>query len=382
LTGPTEPTGSPGEDRGGSPPDPRSGRDGREHGSPWLQDDAGWRLPAESLAFADDQPSSPADSGNSGDSLFTVVLAFVVNAVIAVAKTAAAVITGSASMVAESAHSWADTGNEIFLILAERRGSRPRDDVHPRGYGRDTYIWSMVAAFGLFTAGAVVSIWHGISELTDDRPETDYLINYIVLAIAFVLEGISFRQAFSQSRSKARVYGVDPLEYVSATSNTTLRAVFFEDASALIGLVLAALGVGLHQLTGSAVYDALGSIAVGLLLAFAAIFLINRNRRYLLGESLPPELLAGVLEALLQVPALDRVTYLHLEYVGPARFFVVAAVDLTGDDAEHTVAVRLRRLEAELEKRDIIEDAVLTLSAPDEPSLTPDGLRQAGSVAR
>jgi cation diffusion facilitator family transporter len=283
-------------------------------------------------------------------------------------------------MVAESAHSWADTGNEIFLIMAERRGSRPRDAVHPRGYGRDTYIWSMFAAFGLFTAGAVLSVWHGITELSDDRPETDYLINYIVLAIAFVLEGISFRQALRQSRSKAHRYGVDPLEYVSATSNTTLRAVFFEDAAALVGLVLATLGVGLHQLTGSAVYDALGSIAIGLLLGFAAIFLINRNRRYLLGESLPPELVASVLEGLLQVPAIDRVTYLHLEYVGPTRFFVVAAIDLTGDDAEHMVAVRLRRLEAELERRPIIEDAVLTLAAPDEPSLTPEGLRAQGST--
>ncbi len=200
MTGPDEPTGTPGDERGGSPSrrsHPR--REGRDRGSPWLQDDPGWRLPAESLAFADDAVDAPDSSAadKSGDSLFTVILAFVVNGLIAVAKTAAAVITGSASMVAESAHSWADTGNEIFLILAERRGSRPRDDVHPRGYGRDTYIWSMFAAFGLFTAGAVVSIWHGITELGDDRPETDYLINYIVLAIAFVLEGISFRQAFT-----------------------------------------------------------------------------------------------------------------------------------------------------------------------------------------
>jgi len=132
------------------------GRRGRS--SRYLQDDPDWRLPAEHLAFADESSTTPEEPDGTGDSMFTVVLAFAANALIAVAKTVAAVITGSASMVAESAHSWADTGNEIFLILAERRGSRPRDAVHPRGYGRDTYIWSMFAAFGLFTACAVLSV--------------------------------------------------------------------------------------------------------------------------------------------------------------------------------------------------------------------------------
>ncbi len=327
---------------------------------------------------AQDRTGGDATSGASskgGDSLLTVIIALAANALIAVAKTIAAMITGSASMVAESAHSWADTGNEIFLIMAERRGARPRDGSHPRGYGRDTYIWSMFAAFGLFTAGAVVSVLHGISALSDHNPETDYLINYIVLAIAFVLEGISFLQALRQSRSAAAARGLPPLEFVSRTSNTTLRAVFLEDSSALIGLVLAGAGVALHEITGNAVFDAIGSIAVGVLLGVVAVFLINRNRQYLLGESLPPALVAGVLETLLASPSIDRVSYLHLEFVGPSRFFVVAAVDLTGNDPEATLAVRLRRLEAEIEEYDMIEDAVLTLAAPDEPSLTPEGLR-------
>src|SRR5689334_11592112 len=186
-------------------------------------------------------------------SLLTVIVAFTANLLIALAKSAAAAITGSASMLAEAAHSWADAGNEIFLFFAERRSERARDEAHPLGYGREAYVWSMFAAFGLFTAGAVVSISHGISELLHPEPATDFVVAYVVLAIAFVLEGISFTQATRQARRRAHTLGRDTLEHIWNTSNPTLRAVFAEDAAALIGLLIAAAGVGLHQITGSAV---------------------------------------------------------------------------------------------------------------------------------
>src|SRR6478735_808880 len=218
-----------------------------------------------------------------GDSLVTVVVALVANGLLAVAKSVAAGLTGSAAMVAEAAHSWADTGNEIFLLIAERKGSRPRDEAHPRGYGRATYAWSMIAAFGLFTAGAVVSIWHGVSELTSPSEETDFLVNYVVLGIAFVLEGVSFVQASRQVHGASKRFGMHPLRYVTQTSSPTLRAVFFEDFAALLGIVIAAAGIGLHQLTGNAIFDALGSIAIGVLLAYVAVFPIRRNMDYLLG---------------------------------------------------------------------------------------------------
>ena len=315
------------------------------------------------------QPTSDGPAG--GESVVTVAVALVANALIAIAKTIAAVLTGSASMVAEAAHSWADTGNEIFLLLAERRGARPRDEQHPRGYGRATYVWSLFAAFGLLSAGAAVSILHGIQQLGVKEAETDYLVNYLVLAVAFVLEGTSFLQALRQTSGSARRWGLHPLSYINQTSNPTLRAVFVEDSSALAGLLLAALGVGLHELTGNAMWDALGSIAVGVLLASVALFLIRRNHDFLLGESLDPEQVDRVLATLLTNPEVHRVTYLHLEYVGPLRFFVVAAVDLTGDDREGALSIRLRRLEAQLETHPSVEDAIFTLSTPDEPSLTP-----------
>jgi cation diffusion facilitator family transporter len=317
-------------------------------------------------------PDAAIPEEPTGDeSLLTVLIALLANGLLAVAKSVAAVVTGSASMVAEAAHSWSDTGNEVFLLVAERRGARPRDAEHPRGYGRSTYIWSLVAAFGLFSAGAVVSLWHGVTQLGADDPETSFTINYVVLGIAFVLEGTSFLQATRQVHGAARRFGMHPLRYVTRTSNPTLRAVFFEDFSALLGILLAGGGIALHQATGDPLFDALGSIAVGVLLAFVAVFLMSRNMDYLLGEGLTPGTRSRVIAALLEHPEIDRLTYLHVEYVGPQRMFVVAAVDLVGDDTEAHLAVRLRRVENDIEENPLIEDAVLTLALPDDEPLTP-----------
>lgn len=302
-------------------------------------------------------------------SLVTVIVALVANGLVASAKSAAAVLTGSAAMVAEAAHSWADTGNEVFLLIAERAGGRESDESHPRGYGRATYVWSLIAAFGLFAAGSVVSVWHGISELSGEAEDPNYLVNYIVLGVAFILEGVSLIQATRQVVGEARTWGMRPLKFVESTSDSTLRAVFMEDSAALIGLLLAAAGIGLHQLTGNAIFDALGSIAVGVLLGFVAIFLIRRNMHYLVGAEISPELEERILSMLRGRSEISRISYLHVEYVGPNRFFVVAAVDLTGDDRETALATRLRGLEAELEQHDMIADVVLTLSVPEEPTL-------------
>src|SRR6185312_7940151 len=123
------------------------------------------------------------------------MVAFTANMCVAVAKTIAAIISGSASMVAESAHSWADTGNQVFLLIANRRSSRPADAIRPLGYGREAYVWSLLAALGLFVVGAAVSVWHGITDLLHEpNSHENYFVAYIVLALAFVFEGASFFQ--------------------------------------------------------------------------------------------------------------------------------------------------------------------------------------------
>ncbi|MBN9177089.1 MAG: cation diffusion facilitator family transporter [Microbacterium sp.] len=317
------------------------------------------------------RPDHAAAAEARPESLLTVLIALGANLLIAVAKTFAAALTGAASMVAEAAHSWADTGNEVFLYIAARRSTKPADPRHPYGYGRDAYVWSLFAAFGLFTIGAGVSIMHGIQELLDPEPADRFVISYIVLGIAFVLEGTSFLQATRQSKREATASHRDLLDHVMSTSDPTLRAVFFEDAAALIGLVIAFAGILAHQITGSATPDAVGSILVGVLLAVVAILLIRQNRRFLVGVAIDPELRAAALQRLLAHPSIAQITYLHIEYVGPGRVFLVVAVDLAGDTPEHEVAVTLNAIEDELAASPRVAWAVLTLSRPGAPALDP-----------
>jgi len=307
----------------------------------------------------------------TGESLVTVMVAFGANLAIAIAKSLAAAFTGSASLVAEAAHSWADTGNEIFLLIAERRAAKPRDHAHPLGFGREAYVWSMFAAFGLFTVGAVVSIAHGIDQLGAEGETGGYAVGYLVLAISFVLESVSFMQAFRQTRGESRRLGMPPLHYISRTSNPTLRAVFVEDASALVGLVIAAAGMALHQITGNAIYDAIGSILVGILLALIAVFLISRNREFLVGQVVRPEVRDLVLGRLLDLPEIDAVTFLHVEYVGADRVFLIASVDLAGNQTEAELAQHHQALEDRLESYPMIERAMLTLPTPGDQPLVP-----------
>ncbi|NNG40986.1 cation diffusion facilitator family transporter [Flexivirga sp. ID2601S] len=304
-----------------------------------------------------------------GESTLTVLIALGANVLVALAKSVAAVITASASLVAEAAHSWADAGNEVFLFIADKRSRRPPDKAHPLGYGRAAYVWSLFAALGLFIAGAAVSIWHGIQELIHPEPASEFLVGYIVLAISFVLEGISFAQSVRQARAEASAYDRELLEHVLATSDPTLRAVFAEDAAALTGLVIAAGALGLHQLTGSPVPDSIGSILVGLVLGVVAFILIKRNVGFLVGEQVSPQVRAAALRALQSEPDVASVSYLRLEFVGPRQVFLVADVDLAGDHAEHEVAAELERLERRITASRGVAGAILSLSAPDQKPL-------------
>ena len=308
------------------------------------------------------------DAGGS-ESLLTVLVALGANVLVAAAKTVAAAVTGSASLVAKAAHSWADSGNEVFLLIADRRAHRPADRAHPFGYGREAYVWSLFAAIGLFVAGAAVSVTHGVTELIRPEPASDFIVGYVVLAVSFVLEGTSFLRSVRQAKPEAESMDRDLIEHVLETSDPTLRAVFAEDSAALIGLLIATAGLAAHQLTGSPTPDAVGSILVGVLLGVVAIVLINRNRRFLVGQEADPRLRAATIQALMKAPEVARVTYLRLEIVGPRMVFVVGDVDLTGDDTESHLAVRLRALEAKICASPAVAGAVLSLSAPDEPTL-------------
>ncbi|MEP7368749.1 MAG: cation diffusion facilitator family transporter [Dermatophilaceae bacterium] len=310
------------------------------------------------------------DSSGVTESGTTVLVAFIANVLVATAKSIASVVTGSPSMLAEAAHSWADTGNGVFLFVANRRSRRPPDSSHPLGYGRDAYIWSMFAAMGLFIAGAAVSVMHGIQQLLNPEPASSFLVGYVVLAASFVFEGASLLQSARQARSEADSMRRDLIGHVMATSDPTLRAIFAEDSAALIGLVIAAAGLAGQQLSGSSVPDAIGSILVGLLLAVVAMVLIDRNRSFLVGEEADPGVHRAILEALLDTPEVDRVTYLRLEIVGPRMVSILGHVHLAGgDDSQSGLAVRLRALEVRMCASPAVAGAALSLSEPDAPTL-------------
>jgi cation diffusion facilitator family transporter len=198
------------------------------------------------------------------ESTLTVLVATAANGAIAVLKFVAGAFTGSAVMFAEAAHSVADTATELLLLTALRRSARRPDRRHPFGYGKERFFWALIAAVSIFVSGAVFAIIEGVRTILGDEVEqTLAWVAYAVLAVSFVLEGISWLQAVRQVRAAAHAESTTPLRWLRATDDPTVRSVFFEDSAALVGLLLAFGGVGLHQLTGSSFWDGLASLLVG-----------------------------------------------------------------------------------------------------------------------
>jgi cation diffusion facilitator family transporter len=298
----------------------------------------------------DDPGTVDGRAHDGGESLQTVVVAGVANLVIAVAKAIGAVISGSAAMLSEAAHSVADTVTEVLLFVALRRGTRPADARHPLGYGRESYLWALLAALATFVAGAVVSVLEGVDKILHGEHGGDSLVSYLVLAVAFVVEGASLLRALRQVRAGARRWRLRPSTYLRHTSDTTVKAVTFEDSAALVGLVLAAAGLTLTQTTGEAVWDGSASVLIGLILVVVAASLARSNSSLLVGRAALPQLedlLRGELEAL---PGVNSVPLFVTTVTGPGRLLVAAKVefadDATADDIERIADDAERRFVA------------------------------------
>ena len=221
--------------------------------------------------------------------LRTVLTAGAANLLIALAKLAAGLVTGSSAMLAESAHSVADTVNQAFLLTSLRTGSRPPDAEHPFGYGQERYFWSLLAAVGIFVAGAGFSIFDGVLAITRGEQTGSIVIAYVVLAVSFVAEGTSLTRAAHQMSGEARQQRRPLFDHVRRSPDTTVKAALFEDTAALAGLVLAAAGLGLDAMTGSTVWDGSASIAIGLLLIAVAARLGKDSRDGLIGHAIDPD---------------------------------------------------------------------------------------------
>jgi len=297
------------------------------------------------------------------------ILALAAGVLTALAKTAAAAATGSASMLATAMHSWVDTVTGCFLLAAYLAARRPADDRHPLGYGRGSYVWSLFASVAMVIVGVEVGFWRGIVQLGSADTTTDYRLGYAIIAVSFVLEGLSFIQAVRFVRQRAAEFEVGVFAHVLNTSDAQLRVVFIEDFITLVGLAIAGLGMALHQITGNAVYDATGSMLIGMLMGLAGLVLINVNRQYLVGMPLSAERRAVALSLLRAIPEIRRVTFFFAEFIGPDRLLLAARVSLAGDHAQGELGRILRTLEQRIMAHKRVGQAFLSLAAPEEQDI-------------
>nr|WP_189081138.1 cation diffusion facilitator family transporter [Mangrovihabitans endophyticus] len=295
-------------------------------------------------------PAEPnaQNKDDDSESVGTVVVAGLANLVIAAAKLVAGLLSGSAAMLSEAAHSIADTVTEVFLYVALRRGNKPADEEHPFGYGKESFVWAFIAALFTFIGGAGFSIYHGVTTIIKGEDSGEYWLSYVVLAVAFVAEGTSFLRARRQVAGESARWGVSQLRFLRVTSDTTVKAVYFEDSAALIGVLLAAAGLGLAQVTGSEVWDGVASIAIGALLLVVAGILAHSNISLLVGRAVPRRMHRQIADELAGLDVVTAVPTLLTMQLGPGDVLVAAKVDfddeITGADVEQASDEAERRL--------------------------------------
>ncbi len=268
-----------------------------------------------------------------------VVAAFAANLGIAVIKFVAFLLTGSASMLAESVHSVADTGNQVLLFVGRGRSSRPPSDDHPFGFGRERYFYGFVVSVMLFTVGAAFSVYDGVHKILNPEEVRSPLIAFVVLALSAVLEAFSLRTAIGEANKVrgGRNWGT----FIRRTKSPELPVVLLEDLAALIGLAFAFAGIGLSVLTGDGRWDGAGSLAIGLLLGTAAAILAVEMKSLLIGEAASRDVQRRVVGALEDGPELARVIHMRTVHMGPDSILVAAKVAVRDTDSAAQVAAAI-----------------------------------------
>jgi cation diffusion facilitator family transporter len=281
--------------------------------------------------------AAPAADRPSGDeSLPSVLTALGANTTIAVAKGTAAALTGSPALLAETLHTVADAGNELFLFVAIRRSRRAPDPSHPLGYGPERWYWALLAAIGMFVIGGAVSIWEGVRALLDPPELEAFWVGVGVLVIALVLDGLSRVVALRTLRRQASERGLTVRALLDESPDPTVLTVYLEDSIDVLGAALALLALVAHRVTGSGIPDALVTVVIGCLLAYVAVRLTRRNRALLANQSVPDRYVERLQARLADHPQVARIERLEAVYLGPGEVLVVADVAvasaLTGDE--------------------------------------------------
>ncbi|MCZ3389952.1 MAG: cation diffusion facilitator family transporter [Actinomycetia bacterium] len=290
-----------------------------------------------------------------------IIAALLANLGIAITKFLAFLVSGSSSMLAESVHSLADSGNQLLLLVGGRRSRRSATPEHPFGYGRERYLYAFVVSIVLFSVGGLFSVYEGIHKIRHPEELTNLLVPIVVLLVAIALESFSLRTAVVESNKVRR--GQTWVQFVRRAKAPELPVVLLEDVGALVGLVLALVGVGLAAVTGASIWDGLGSIAIGLLLMVIAVVLGIETKSLLLGEGVSPAEVEAITAAVLGVETIERLIHLKTLFLGPDELLVAAKISLRPDVSVAEVAAAIN--EAEVRVRAAVVVGTIIYLEPD-----------------
>ncbi len=297
-----------------------------------------------------------------------IVAALAANLAIAVSKLVGFAITGAASMLAESIHSLADSGNQGLLLLGRKLSNRPPDDEHPFGYGRERFFWAFVVSIVLFSLGSLAALYEGVNKLRHPHELESPIVAVVILVVAIVLESFSFRTAIHEARPLKG--DLTWRQFIRQTKVPELAVVLLEDFGALLGLLFALVGVGLATVTHNARFDAMGSIAIGLLLGAIAYILARENKSLLIGESASPSEIALVRSAIASAPAVNHLIHLRTLQLSPSELLIAAKLEFDSSLDQAGLAAAIDATEV------LIRAAVPTAHLV---FLEPDQLRPAGA---
>ena len=272
----------------------------------------------------------------AGGGTKAIIAALAANLSIAAAKFVAFLIPSSSSMLAESIHSVADSGNQVLLLIGGKRAARARTRLHPFGYGRERYFYAFVVAVVLFTVGALFSIYEGYHKIVDPHPVETPIVAFGVLIFAIIAEAFSFRTAIKEANEVRGRQGW--VQFIRHSKSPELPVIVLEDFGALLGLIFALFGVAMAVITGNPLWDGIGTIMIGVLLAIIAIVLAVETKSLLIGESAGAETEEKIIQALTGGPEVSRVIHLRTLHIGPEELLVAAKIAVDHDDTAAEVA--------------------------------------------
>lgn len=284
----------------------------------------------------------------AGSSKRVIYAALAGNALISVTKFIAATLTGSSAMLSEGIHSTVDTGNQLLLLLGLRQAAKPADERFPFGRGKEIYFYSFVVAILIFAVGAGVSIYEGVSRLSNPHPVENVYVNYIVLTLSIVFEGAAWWLALREF--KKAYDGRNIISSINRSKNPTLFVVLFEDSAALLGLFVALTGITLAQVTGDPSWDAIAAITIGCILGATAIWLAWETHSLLIGEGANPEIVAGVRGMVLAEIGVQRLGELATLHMGPDYILLTVSIDFDDTRSAADVEAVTSRLDRDIKQ--------------------------------